>query len=139
MTLKELAAFKHLNRECALEKKRLASLRGALEKKEASSLFGVTPVVNEAEKKALRGEIVLLESVTARHLDEILKKYEEILGFIQTIDDPLGRLILSLRYINGLSWTQVAAHIGGDNTEDGVRKYHDRHLAEYGIEVQKNS
>ena len=135
MTLKELAKFKHLNRECAIEKKRLASLRGALERKEASSLYGVTPVVNEAEKKALRGEIVLLEHVTALHLDEILKKYEEILTFIQSIDDPLGRMILSLRYVNGLSWTQVAAHIGGENTEDSVRKYHDRHLKEYGIEA----
>ena len=134
MTLKELAAFKHLNRECALEKKRLASLRGALEKEEASSLFGVTPVVNGAEKKALRDAIVRLESATAHHLDEILKKYEEILAFVGTVADPLGRMILSLRYINGLSWTQVAAHIGGDNTEDSVRKYHDRHLAEYGIE-----
>ncbi|MBQ9121842.1 MAG: hypothetical protein IJY12_05755 [Clostridia bacterium] len=133
MTLKELTSLKHLNRECMLEKKRLASLRGALERRGSSALFGVTPVVSEAEKQAIRQEILALEETTVRHLDEIMKKYEEITVFIHGVCDPLGRMILSLRYINGLSWSQVAAHIGGSVTEEGIRKYHDRHLAEFGI------
>ena len=133
MTLKELTSLKHLNRECQLEKRRLASLRSALTTGGSSSLYGIAPVVSEAEKEALRAEIAALEASAAKHLNEILKKHEEIIAFIYSLDDPLGRMILSLRYVNGLSWAQVAAHIGGDNREDTLRKYHDRHLADYGI------
>ena len=133
MTLKELTQLKHLNRECALEKRRLASLRAALTKQGAATLFGVTPVMSEAEKQALQAEIAALEASTVRHLDEILVKYREITEFIHSVDDPMGRMILSLRHVNGLTWEQVAAHIGGENTEDSVRKYHDRHLRAYGI------
>jgi hypothetical protein len=133
MTLKELSRLRHLNRECVLEKKRLASLRAALERQGAATLFGIAPVVSEAEKLALREEIAALEASTVRHLDEILKQYQRITDFIHTVEDPMGRMILSLRHVNGLTWEQVAAHIGGENTEDSVRKYHDRHLKEYGI------
>ena len=31
-------------------------------------------------------------------------------------------------HVNGLTWDQVAAHIGGGNTGDSVRKMHDRFL-----------
>lgn len=38
------------------------------------------------------------------------------------------RLILSLRYINGLGWEQVAASISTYASGDSVRKAHDRFL-----------
>lgn len=38
------------------------------------------------------------------------------------------RLILSLRYINGLGWDQVAASISSYGPGDSVRKTHDRFL-----------
>ena len=40
------------------------------------------------------------------------------------------RLILSLRYINGLGWYQVAASIGGDNTDKSVQMLVNRFLKE---------
>lgn len=42
--------------------------------------------------------------------------------FIECIDDSLVRMAVSLRYINGLGWRQVAESIGGNNTEDSIRK-----------------
>lgn len=38
------------------------------------------------------------------------------------------RLILSLRYINGLSWNQVATSISAYATEDSIRMLHNRFL-----------
>ena len=55
---------------------------------------------------------------------------EEIEEYINTIDDSLTRQILSLRYVNGLTWEQVAASIGGGNTADSVRKVAERFLME---------
>lgn len=42
--------------------------------------------------------------------------------YISSIPDPLIRLILAHRYIDNLSWYQVACRIGGDNTEESVKK-----------------
>ena len=52
----------------------------------------------------------------------------ELQSFIATIDDSLVRLIFTLRYIDGLSWHQVAWRLGG-NTSDSVRMTHNRYLS----------
>ena len=55
--------------------------------------------------------------------------YVQIWAYINTIHDPLVRLIISLRYIDGLPWQQVANNIGGGITVSGVRMILDRYLA----------
>lgn len=47
--------------------------------------------------------------------------------------DEHVRRILRMRYIQGLSWNEVAAKIGGGNTEDSVRKAAGRYLAKKGL------
>lgn len=61
-----------------------------------------------------------------RKIREFQKLVDEIEEWIDTIEDSQMRLILQLRYRNGLSWQQVAASIGGRNTEDSVRMAHNR-------------
>lgn len=48
--------------------------------------------------------------------------------YIASVDDSLTRLVLSLRFINGLTWAQVAASVGGNNTDESVRKVVYRHI-----------
>ena len=55
-------------------------------------------------------------------------EYNRLNRYIAGVEDAQMRMILSLRYVNGLSWQQVVAQIGGGNTADGVRKAHDRFL-----------
>lgn len=55
-------------------------------------------------------------------------EYNRLNRYIAEVADSLTRQIMSLRYVNGFNWTQVAMHIGGGNTPDGVRKRHDRFL-----------
>ena len=44
------------------------------------------------------------------------------LSATSSIDDSLLRQIFTYRFVNGLPWRQVAACIGGGNTEDGCRR-----------------
>lgn len=53
----------------------------------------------------------------------------EIEEYIAGIEDSVMRQIIRYRYIDGLSWRQVAIRVGGGNTEDGVRKAQDRFLS----------
>ena len=69
-----------------------------------------------------------LQRKLERRVEELLDLVEETNDFIESIDDSLIRQIISLRYINGLTWEQVAAHIGGNNTADSVRKVAERYL-----------
>ena len=52
-------------------------------------------------------------------LMEHLNKVEE---FIASVDDSRMRRIITLRFIDNLSWNKVADRIGGNNTEDSVKK-----------------
>ena len=57
-----------------------------------------------------------------------IETYAELQSFIAQIDDSQTRLIFTLRYVDGLSWHQVAWRLGG-NTSDSVRMTHNRYLA----------
>ena len=62
-----------------------------------------------------------------REIEADKKRLDEI-SSLQKIPDSITRQIFTLRFINGLSWVQIAFHIGGGNTADGVRKRLFRHL-----------
>lgn len=133
MTLRDLKNLKHLNQACAAEKRRLASLRAALASEGHTTLVGVRTVMSPREKAALQAQIAALEAECTARLETILSQHREILAFLDGIPDAYGRMLLTLRYVNGFSWNQVAAHVGG-GTEDSVRKYCQRHLADFGID-----
>lgn len=59
---------------------------------------------------------------------QVEEQINEIQLYINSIDDSHTRRILSMRYIDGLPWKQVAQNIGGGNTDDAVRKAADRFL-----------
>jgi len=58
-------------------------------------------------------------------------EYARLQEFIAQIDDSQIRLIFTLRYMDGLSWHQVAWRLGG-NTADSARMVHNRYLARLG-------
>lgn len=59
---------------------------------------------------------------------DIDEKIVEVEQFISSISDSRIRRIIDLRYINNLSWNDVAIKIGGGNTEDTVRKQFERYM-----------
>ena len=86
--------------------------------------FTVTGVdCKEYERKSKR-----LQKRLQRRVDDLMDLLEEINRYVESIDDSLLRQIIYLRHVNGLTWDQVAASIGGGNTGESVRKMHDRFL-----------
>ena len=128
MTLKELSQLYYLNREIERDKRRLQELEvkalpGAQVITGMPHAPGVTDKVGEyaAEIADLRGII------EAKH-QQCLYERSRLERYISSIDDSLLRQIFTYRFINGLPWRQVAACIGGGNTEDGCRKAVQRYL-----------
>lgn len=53
---------------------------------------------------------------------ELLETLNQVEEFIASVDDSRMRRIITLRFIDNLSWNKVADRIGGGNTEDSVKK-----------------
>lgn len=51
----------------------------------------------------------------------LLTEMSRMLRMIEEYPDSLTRLILRYRFIDGLSWGQIAFKLGGNNTSDSVR------------------
>ena len=72
----------------------------------------------------LNEEIRKLES----RYESLVKVTNDVLDFIDSVDDSRMRLIISYRIIEGYSWNEVADAIGGGNTEDSVRMAFNRFM-----------
>lgn len=73
--------------------------------------------IQEYDKKLRR-----LQRRKSRQIEELTDLVEEIEEYLQTIDDCITRQAILLKYVNGLTWEQTAASIGGGNTGEGLRK-----------------
>lgn len=70
--------------------------------------------------------LLFMRKATLSELEmELLETLNEVEIFISSIKDSHMRRIISLRIVEGLSWNNVARQIGGENTEDSVRKAFD--------------
>lgn len=76
---------------------------------------------DEQSNRNLDREIKKTVTLLNRRKIELLRKYREIRRFIDGIDDPLIRQILTLKYIEQREWSDVAKIVGGKNTENSVR------------------
>ena len=83
------------------------------------------PVPEYKRKKAiLRHREIVLNGLE----NEIEATINDVQVFINGIEDSHIRRIVSMRYIDGLTWRQIAMRIGGGNSEDAVRKTVERFL-----------
>ena len=76
------------------------------------------------QRSILFSRIALLQALE----NEIDNTLNEVHMFINSISDSHMRRIITLRYVDGLSWNRVADEIGGGNTEDGVRMSFNRFM-----------
>ena len=80
----------------------------------------------------LATEIADMRETVARRKAAVAKSEETIATYISTIEDSQTRMIFRLRFIRGMSWKEVAATIGGRNTEAGVKAVCYRYIARGG-------
>lgn len=128
MTKKELKNLYYLKKEIVAQKKRIKELENLA----TSCTAKVTEFTNKTEVIDKVGNYATEIADLKRLLDLNLKKrfYElvRLNKFIQTIDDPLIRLIAIYRFEKDMSWTQIAIALGGNNKAESVRKKIYRYL-----------
>ena len=127
MEKRELQQLYHLNREIDHNKERLAELEAAATAV-TLNVSGLPHVSAFANKTAIAAEIADLKNEIEAKTMLCIVEYNRIMRYIYSIDDSYMRQVMSLRHVNGFSWAQVAAHIGGGNTADSVRMAHNRFL-----------
>lgn len=122
MTLKELSQLYYLNREIEEDQRRLDELKSQSRSISAQKITGMPrggTIAGSAIDRYI-AEIVDLEAIISAKITQCLHERSRLERYIAGIPDSLTRQIFTLRFINGLSWLQVALHIGG-NTADSVR------------------
>jgi hypothetical protein len=125
MTPKDLSQLYWLNKEIRTEQLRLAELEAA-----ADPFAGITGLPKGAglSDQSAAVQIDHVRRLLRDRLNRSVAEYRRLNQYIAGVDDSMMRQILTLRYIHGLSWVQVAHRIGGGNTEDSVRMAHNRYL-----------
>ena len=128
MTKKELSQLYYLNREIEQLQARLTELE-SLATSCTANITGM-PRANGISDKIGKyaAEIADLKSLLDLNLKKCFYELNRLNRYIQSVDDSEIRMILSLRYVNGLCWEQVAASISVYASGDSVRKAHDRFL-----------
>lgn len=120
MTRRELNQLYHLNREIEQDKQRLRELEAAATNT-ISRLSDMPHGSGISDKTGIAVEIVYLKGKTEAKIQQMWYEYNRLTDYINGVPDSYIRQILSLRYINGMGWQQIACSVGGGNTADGVR------------------
>ena len=128
MTIKELNQLYHLTKlieRDELEIKRIEESLGV----KSPSLTGM-PHVPGAHDKLGEGVPELVDR--KNELEERRKQYTEarnrLRTYIETVSDLHVRLIMQLRFLDMMSWQDVADFAGGNNSEDSCRMLVKRYL-----------
>jgi len=138
MTKKELSQLYYLNCEIEEQQRRLAELE-SIATSCTANITGLPKTDGIADKIAKYAiEISDLKGLLDLNLKKCFYELNRLNRYIQSVEESQMRLILSLRYINGLSWRQIAFSIGGSTTEDSIRMLHNRFLKENISEERKN-
>ena len=125
MTKPELEQIYYLNRELKMWETELERVR-------CKSLVGSPLPSNShgsgvSDKVADRAErIIELENRIIAKRDEIQRLRDEAVEYIYSIPDSLTRQIVYYRCVSLMSWRRVAYEVGGNNTEESVKKIYYR-------------
>ncbi len=129
MTVRELSGLYWLNKEIEFDELRLQELESMIASPKAQHLNGMPRSGGDGDMlSSMVAEIVDLKAIITAKQQQCIYERSRLERYINGIQDSLTRQIFTLRFINGLSWRQVADHIGGGNTEDSVKKTCYRYL-----------
>ncbi len=129
MTLRELSQLYYLNREIERDKRELERLKWESVSPRAQRMTGMphgSGYENIMEQKI--AAIADLEGLICAKMTQCIYERNRLERYIADIPDSLTRQIFALRFINGMSWVQIAFRVGGGNTSEGVRKRVYRHI-----------
>ncbi len=73
-------------------------------------------------------KIVDLEKEINEDIDRLVDIKAEIMDTISRVDDPIGQIILEMRYVNGKSWDEISSSL--NYKDSSIFKIHSRALKE---------
>ena len=115
MTNKELSKLYHLKKEIEMQRKRLYELETIAN----SCTAKITGLPHSKEISDKVGKYVTQIADLKYLLDLNLKKcffeLNRLTEYIQSVDDPLVRQIMTYRYIHGFNWQKTTFSVGGNN------------------------
>lgn len=127
MTKQELSQLYYLNREIVQLQNRISELE-CLASSCTSKITGMPTTLGVVDKLAnYVAEIADLKNLLDLSLKRCFYELNRLNRYIQGIEDSEMRMILSLRYVNGLCWQQIAFSIG-ETDEQYPRKKHNKFL-----------
>lgn len=125
LTKNELKQIYNINREIKMWQKELNKLKG-------QSLVR-SPIISDMSKGGKKFDmsdyisvITDYETVIRGLLAELQIQRKKIIEYIESIDDSLMRQIIFYRNVSCMTWWEVADAIGGNNTENSVKKAYSR-------------
>ena len=128
MTNKELSQLYYLNKEIKQLESNLMELETTAYKT-TPNLTGIPGSVKCSDKVGrYAAEIADLKALINLNIKKCWHEKRRLERYIQSIDDSLIRQIFFLRYIELKKWEDVAASLGGNNTENSVKQIHSRYL-----------
>ena len=130
MTLKELSQLYWLNKEITRDEQRLAELESSAYSAKIPNLTGTPGGVVTTGSAVERNAMALadLRSTIEAKRERCILERNRLESYIADIPDSLTRQIFTLRFVDGLSWWNVARGVGGYNTADGVRMLCTRYI-----------
>lgn len=127
VTKKELSQLYDLNREIEQQQRSLQELESALQGKPAK-ISGIPLNFNLREEAPdCQSDIADLRELISINIAKCWYELKKINKFIDSVEDSKMRQILRLRYINGLTWQQIAFSIG-EYDESYPRQKHNAFL-----------
>ena len=133
MTKKELSQLYYLKKEIRQQQKRLQELENAA----TSCTAKITGMphgmgINDKISK-YAAQIADLKGLLDLNLKKCFYELNRINRFIESVEDSEMRMILTLRYIQNLSWQKVAFAIG-EYDEQYPRRRHNTFLKRYKLD-----
>ena len=123
LTRKELSQLYWLKKEIERERRRVEELE-ALATGCTAGTSGMPGSGALSDKTAIAGQIADCKTLIETKRRELVAEYNRLIHYIKDVDDAYIRNILKYRYIECLTWRQVAASMG--STPDAVRMAHHR-------------
>lgn len=131
MTVKEMSQLYYLNREIEHLQRQLEELE-CLAEGTTQMITGMPHGSGTSDKVGRYAvRIADLRSMIDNRKARCWNELNRLNAYIDGVEDSLTRQILTLRYVNGLSWQQVADSVGGGISSDGVRKIQQRYLSSH--------
>lgn len=127
LTLRDLSQLTYLKKEIKIEKNRLKLLENITQTEEFE--LPDLPQLPQNLSPKIAEEIESCKKLIENRVEQSILEYRKLCEYVANIEDSMMRQIITLRFIQGMSWVQVAMELGGGNSADSVRMMVKRFIA----------